>query len=171
MRGRRYALSPARVPARAAISICALTLALIAAWLATPASGTAGRRAATAKEARRVSLVENASLKFVSEDGAALAERGRATGTYNAPMTAILTIHPTYVTAVVTIFPRGGSITGTAQANYIVKSSTGYFGGTFTITKGTGAYRHASGKALGISGTVNRYSFALTVKAHGELSL
>jgi hypothetical protein len=39
------------------------------------------------------------------------------------------------------------------------------------IVRGTGAYRHASGKALGISGTINRYSFALTVKAHGELSL
>lgn len=115
-------------------------------------------------------LVENSQLKYVGEEGSTLDEHGSATGTYNAPVIAKLTIHPTYVTAVVTVFPKGGSITGTAQANYIVQSSTGYFGGTFTVTHGTGTFRHVSGKALGISGTINRYTFAATVKAHGEVS-
>jgi hypothetical protein len=163
----RCSLGP--MPVRQTIAICSLGLAAATVGLTAQASGTMNGPAA--KEARRVYLVENASLKFVTEQGPALAERGHATGTYNTAVTAILTIHPTSVTAVVTIFPKGGSITGTAQANYIVKGSTGYFGGTLTITRGTGTYRHASGKALGFSGTVNRYSFAMTVKAHGEVSL
>ena len=44
-------------------------------------------------------------------------------------------------------------------------------GGNLTIVHGTGAYRHASGKSIGISGTIDRISFALTVKAHGWMKL
>jgi hypothetical protein len=118
-----------------------------------------------------VDLIENANLKLISEEGAALVERGHATGTYNAPVTSTFTIHPKAVTATVTVYPHGGSITGVAQTNYVVQNSTGYFGGTFTITHGTGSFKGASGKSLGISGTINRYSFAITVKAHGEVNL
>jgi hypothetical protein len=157
------------VTVRLTISICAMALAAVAVGLTAQASGTTGHP--MAKDARKVYLVETAQLKLAREDGAALVEHGHATGTYNAPVTAILTIHPTYVTAVVTIFPRGGSITGTAQANYVVKNSTGYYGGSFAITRGTGAFRHVSGKALGISGTINRYTFDMTVKAHGPVNL
>ncbi len=140
--------------------------------LAGQASGTIVEPVARA--ARRVSLVENAHLKLVSEHGATLTERGRATGTYNAPVTTILTIHPKSVTAVVTIYPSGGSITGVANANYVVKGSKGYFGGTFTLRHGTGKFRHISeinGKPLGISGIIDHYSFAMEVKAHGEANL
>jgi hypothetical protein len=147
-----------------------VALSLTAIGLATPASGGTP----SAREARRVMLVETAHLKFTSEHGSALAERGRATGTYNAPVSVLLTIHPKSVTAVVTISPSGGSISGTANANYIVKGSNGYFGGTFTLRKGTGKYSHISevkGKPLGISGVINRISFAMEVKAHGEANL
>jgi len=85
-----------------------------------------------------------------------------------------LTIHPKSVTAVVTIYPRGGSISGVANANYVVKGSLGYFGGTFTLRRGTGRYSHISevnGKPLGISGSIDRYSFAMEVKAHGDVNL
>lgn len=154
------------IPIRLAVSICATVLAVAAIGLPTQASGTAAR--VMAKGARNVYLVENAQLKLTREDGSSLVERGQATGTYDAPVTAFFTVHPASVTAAVTIFPKGGSITGTAQANYIVKGSTGYFGGTFTITHGTGAFKHVYGKALGFSGTIDRYTFALDVKAHGE---
>jgi hypothetical protein len=152
--------------------MCALALITAAFGLTAQASGTTG--SPIAKEAKKVYLVEVAQLKLAREEGAALIERGHATGTYNAPVTTIFAIHPRSMTAVVTIFPRGGSITGTAHASYIVKGSTGYFGGTFTLGRGTGSYSHISevnGKPLGISGTVNRYSFAMVVKAHGEASL
>ncbi len=152
-----------------AVAMCATALAALIVSLPVPASGATGN--AIAREAKKMQLNESAQLKFTREDGSALVEYGQAAGTYNAPVNTILTIHPNSVTATVTIFPKGGSITGTAQANYIVKGSTGYFGGTFTITHGTGTYRHVSGRGLGISGTINRESFAMTVKAHGEINL
>lgn len=149
--------------------MCIAALAIVIASPPAPALGVTGH--AIAREAKKMQLSESAQLKFTREDGSALVEYGQAAGTYNAPVSTILTIHPSSVTATVTIFPKGGSITGTAQANYIVKGSTGYFGGTFTITHGTGTYRHVSGRALGISGTINRETFAMTVKAHGEINL
>ncbi len=157
------------VPAVLTISVCALALLASIAGLATRASGAI--RSPVGVQAKTVDLVENANLKLISEDGAALVEHGQAAGTYNAPVTATFTIHPKAVTATVTVYPHGGSITGVAQANYIVQNSTGYFGGTLTVTRGTGRFKGASGKSLGISGTINRYSFAITVKAHGEVNL
>jgi hypothetical protein len=82
-------------------------------------------------------------------------------------VTAALTLIPSHVTAAFTIYPHDGSIGGTAHTNYIVKNSTGYFGGTLTITRGTGAYRHASGKNVGFSGTIDRQSFSMSIKVHG----
>ncbi|HEX4837579.1 MAG TPA: hypothetical protein VFV03_03515 [Solirubrobacteraceae bacterium] len=122
-----------------------------------------------ARQAKKVYLVENAQLRLThnNEYESTLGERGQATGTFNAPVTAALTLSPAHVKATFTIYPRGGSISGTAQANYIVKGSTGYFGGTLTITHGAGAYRHASGKNLGISGTIDRQHFNMSIKAHG----
>ncbi len=164
-----------RIKGKAAVgrSLAACGLALVSVvGLTAQASGGTGKPAA--REARRVSLVETAHLKFTGEHGSALAERGRATGTYNAPVTVTLTLHPKSVTAVVTISPTGGSISGTANANYVVKGAYGYFGGTFTLRKGTGKYSHISevnGKPLGISGVINRTSFAMEVKAHGDVNL
>lgn len=152
---------------RLVLSVCMMALAIATAGMPAPASGTLGH--AMARQAKKTYLNESAQLKFIREDGPALVEYGKATGTYDAPVEAILTIHSTSVTATVTIFPKGGSITGTAQAKYIVKGTIGYFGGNFAITRGTGTYRHVSGSALGISGTVNRETFAMTVKAHGEI--
>jgi hypothetical protein len=149
-------------------------LALAGATLGITAQASGGAYAPTASAARRVSLVETAHLKFTAEHGSALAEQGQATGTYNAPVRVTLTIHPKSVTATVTIYPSGGSITGAASATYIVKGSTGYFGGTFTLGHGTGKFSHISevnGKPLGISGRINRNSFAMEVKAHGEANI
>jgi hypothetical protein len=151
------------------ISLCALALAASTAGPAALASGANGDP--VAHQAKVIDLMESAHLTFVSEDGVALVEHGQAIGTYNAPVGATFTIHPKSVTATVTVYPHGGSLTGVAQANYIVQNNIGYFGGTFVITHGTGSFDHASGKALGISGAINRYTFATTVKAHGELNL
>jgi hypothetical protein len=159
------------LPGRSAVA-CALALASVALGIAARAAdGTGG---ALAKAARRVSLVETAHLKLTAERGAALVERGQAVGTYNAPVAVTLTIHPKSVTASVTIYPAGGSISGSANANYVIKNSVGYFGGTFTLGHGTGKFRHiaeVNGKPLGISGSINRFSFAMEVKAHGEANV
>ncbi len=157
------------IPIAMAISICVLALLASIAEPTTHALGAIGGPMGV--QAKRINLVESANLKLTSEEGASLVEHGQAAGTYNAPVTATFTIHPKAVTATVTVYPHGGSITGVALTNYVVQGSTGYFGGTLTITHGTGSFKGASGKSLGISGTINRYSFAITVKAHGEVNL
>lgn len=144
----------------------AITLAVL--LLAGSPAASPGRVAdVSAHTARTVFLHEDASLRLTKEAGSTIGERGDGSGTFRAPITAVLTIHPEHVNAVFTIYPKGGSVTGRASANYIVRGSTGYYGGTLTITKGSGIYRHAAGTNLGVSGTINRYSFALSVKAHG----
>lgn len=155
--------------ARLTLSVCALVLVVATVVLAPQASGR--KSEPMARESKTVDLVEHASLKLVAEKGVVITERGQATGTYDAPITASFTIHPKSITAVVTIYPRGGSITGTAHANYEIVKSLGYFGGTFTLGHGTGKYSHISEvnrKALGISGIINRYTYATEVKANGE---
>lgn len=139
--------------------------------IAAPTIAASPPAGASAHQARTTFLTENGRLEFIREIGSALYERGNATGTYNVPMTTLLTRHPNYVTAIVTIYPHGGSITGNSKAKYIVRNETGYFGGTFTITGGSGSYKHVSGNALGISGTINRNTYNMTVKAHGDIKL
>lgn len=129
-------------------------------------------RSPAAHTARTVFLYENAHLRLThTNNESTLNERGTAHGTFTAQLTAYLHVSAEHVKAVFTIYPRGGSITGTASARFIVKGHTGYYGGTLTITHGTGPYRHAWGKNIGISGTIDRISFALTVKAKGWMKL
>lgn len=151
------------------VPVCGLAAAALACAVSAPASD--GRVAARA--ARTVRLEEHGRLKFISERGSALVERGTAYGTYTATMVADLTIHSKSVTARVTIYPRGGSITGSANASYKIVKNLGYFGGTLTLGRGTGRYSHISEvhhKPLGISGIINRYNFEVEVKANGEAS-
>lgn len=158
---------PLRLPA---VRLFALALSAVAAaaMIAVGMAGSArGQGAALAHAARATYLREDASLRIISEHGSSIGERGQGWGTFRAPITAVLTIRPEHVSATFTIYPKGGSVTGRASARYIVRGSTGYYGGTLTIIKGTGIYRHASGSNLGISGRISRQTFALSVKAHG----
>ncbi|HEX3693276.1 MAG TPA: hypothetical protein VHU13_08020 [Solirubrobacteraceae bacterium] len=165
------------IPVHWTIPFCALGLIGASIGLSASALGSAtgdssrtgGPAVATA--ARTVYLTEKARLRFVTEHGATLVERGYAHGTYNAPITADLTIHSKSVTARVTIYPHGGSLSGSADASYKIVKNLGYFGGTLQLTRGTGRFSHVSEvahKPLGISGIINRENFEVEVKASGE---
>jgi hypothetical protein len=160
------------MPAR--LLVCIWMMTFIAAVVGVPAQASGRTVSPTVKAANRVDLMEVGHLRLSKEEGSEISERGQASGTYDAPVTAAFTIHPKSVTVVFTIYPRGGSIKGTAYANYKIVDSLGYFGGTFTLGRGTGKYRHASevdGKALGFSGIINRNTFEVEVKAKGEINL
>ena len=162
-----------RAPAaRSRLGLTALAL-LVGAWAAAScATADATRPSPSARPARTVFLYENARLRLTHTDNeSTLNERGTAYGTFSALLTAYLKVSAEHVNAIFTIYPHGGSITGRASASFKIQGHTCYYGGTLTITHGTGPYRHASGKNLGISGTIDRISFALTVKAKGWMKL
>lgn len=168
---------------RSGVSITAgLLMAFFVAGLAAVTAGMAAQASDAgsgpiAKEAKKVELVEDAHLKFSGEKGATLIENGQAAGTYAAPMTAELTLHQEphkeYVAVAVKIYPKGGSITGSARAEYRTVGALYYFGGLLTLGRGTGKYAHVSevsGKALGFSGIFNHRTLnAEEVKAKGEI--
>ncbi len=122
--------------------------------------------------AREVNLQETGHLHSVGEPGTTIVEQGHATGTFNCSITVRLTIlSANRVTATFTVKPNGGSVTGKGAARFEQQGADGYFGGTIAITSGTGNYAHASGTGVGISGVINRETFALTVHVHGKIHL
>jgi hypothetical protein len=141
-----------------------------------PVAGTAGATAPpgsaipAARAARTVSLIETGRLHSTSGGGVTIDERGRATGTYDCAITVHLTIlSANRVTASFTVNPRGGTISGTGSARFVAKGADGYFGGTISIARGTGSYRHAWGGNIGISGVIDRETLDLTVHVHGTI--
>ncbi len=145
---------------------------------ASPATTATARAAASVTDvpvaiaAREVNLQETGYLHSVGEPGETIAEQGHAIGTYNCSISVHMTIvSANSVTANFTVKPKGGSVTGRGSARFAQKGANGYFGGTIAITHGTGSYAHASGTDIGISGVINRETFALTVHVHGKIDL
>jgi hypothetical protein len=150
-----------------------------AATLAAPASGGASgakpRYASgpSASSARAISLDERANLHLTSKRGFTLNEQGPATGTFKGAIYVHLKIVSTKkVTAEVNIYPSsGGSISSSASAAYRREGATGRFSGSLSITRGSGAYSHASGSGLSFSGTIAKSNDAITVRVSGKASI
>jgi hypothetical protein len=146
-------------------------------WLAlSPVSAASAqahpRGLAVARAARVISVQETGHLNAVSPPGVSVEEKGRASGTYNCPITVHLTLtSATRAIASFTVRPRGGALSGRAFARFAQQNGNGYFGGSLTITRGTGSFAHASAAGMGISGVINRESDTLTVHVNGKLRL
>lgn len=153
---------------RLLVLVCAAGLIAAAAiGVSGQASGSTVTPSATA--ARTVSLAETAHLEFSKREipGSEIAESGRATGTYNAPVIAGLTIHAHSVTAVVTVFLKGGSITASANASFKFAGEVGNFHGTLTVSHATGTFRHAAGH-LTFRGAINRNTYKMWAVTSGS---
>jgi hypothetical protein len=114
---------------------------------------------------------EYGSLTLEHNRGATIDERGRGSGTFDCAVYIRLTLSGTHVSASYSAYPHGGSIVGTASARiHSATTKSAYFSGTITLDTGTGSYSRPSGTAS-FQGTINRTTYAMTVRVAGELRL
>jgi hypothetical protein len=126
--------------------------------------------AATAHIARTVNISENAHLHRTSSSGVHLNEQGSVAGTISGAIYLHLKVSGSRVSAEVSIYPRGGSLTATGTAGYHVSGGYAPFSGTITVQRGTGTYGHARSGPLHFTGSIQRSNDAVTVQLSGRLS-
>jgi hypothetical protein len=144
---------------------------LAAALLGVVFVGASPSRAAMARAAGTLSLNDTGQLHRTSHRGFTFNEQGSASGTISGTIYIHLKIVSTNrVTAEVSIYPSGSSITGYATADYRPAGPVASFSGTMTIERGTGRYNGAHGTGLSFTGTVQRSNDAVTVRVSGRMS-
>jgi hypothetical protein len=162
---------PGLESARARAGALRLAAVLAAALLGLVFAGAPASRAATARAAGTVSLNDTAHLHRTSHHGFTLNEEGSASGTISGSIDIHLNIVSVdRVTAEVSIYPSGSSITGYATADYRSAGAVASFGGAMTIERGTGHYGGAHGSGLSFTGTVQRSNDAVVVHVSGRMS-
>lgn len=125
----------------------------------------------TAASAKAFSLNENGDLRLTSKQGFTLNEDGPVSGTVGGTLYVHLKIvSSSRVTAEISFYPHGGSITCDGSARYKRSGSTASFAGALSIERGTGSYAHARGSGLSFSGTIQRSNDAIAVHVGGTAS-
>jgi hypothetical protein len=128
--------------------------------------------AAPAGAARTLTLNDTAHLRLTSKHKFTLNEQGSASGTISGPIYIHLNIVSTNrVTAEVSIYSGGSSLTGYATATYRPAGGVASFDGAMSIARGSGRYRHVHATGLSFTGTVQRLSDAVSVHVYGKLSI
>ena len=152
---------------RAVVAAALLFAALVAVALAGPVISWAS----TARAAGALSLKDTGHLRLTSHHSFTLNEAGSASGTLAGPIYIHLNVASTNrVTAEVSLYPRGGSVTGYATASYRPSGGVATFSGTMSVTRGTGRYDHARGSGLAFTGTIERANDAVTVYVNGRMT-
>jgi hypothetical protein len=155
------------------LAILTLLAMLSAAGAATTAyslAHPAGRQQAVAVAAREVTLRETGHLHLVSHHKEQIVETGSGTGTLSGTITVNLTLAFSQATVGFTAHPStGGTVVGHGEGKLYAGGHVANFTGTATITGGTGQYAHASGRNIRLEGTLQRKTFALSVKVEGKM--
>jgi hypothetical protein len=158
---RTWAIASAVAAFMVGLGACANVVATAAAHSAAP----------LARASRTASLSESGHLHLTSKHDVTLNEQGSATGTITGAIYIHLHLTSTSkVTAEVSIYPTGGSLSGNGSAVYRVEGSVAAFTGTLSITRGSGKYAHARASALRFTGTIQRRGDAVSVHVSGPLS-
>lgn len=157
--------------ARARFGAVFLAVVVVAGAFLGMAFGAPASRAARARAAGTLPLSDTGHLHRTSHHGFTLDEEGSASGTIAGTIYIHLKVVSTNrVTAEVSIYPSGSSITGYATADYRPSGALASFSGTMTIERGTGRYSGAHGSGLSFTGTVQRSNDAVTVRVSGGMS-
>jgi hypothetical protein len=159
-----------RSTARAASTVlltCVAALALSSASDATTSRATTSRHL-QGRAAHTQSVTDTAHLRYLRESGPDLLEEGQATGGLPGRVQVRFNVGAT-VTASFTISTHDGSISGHGSGTLHGTGVYASFGGSMTVTQGTGRYAHAHGTG-GFYGSINRRNYAATVQTTGTLT-
>jgi hypothetical protein len=127
-------------------------------------------KSSSAVAARTISINESATLKIVHQEYHKVEARGTTSGTFNGPMTLHYSINSgersssSFISS-----PSGGRMYGGAESTYRVSGANSYFTGTVTINGGSGAYKHAYGTRIHITGTLERWRLELSIHITGTM--
>jgi hypothetical protein len=135
---------------------------------ATATPGGAGPVGPTGRAAHVENVKDEGHLHLVSESGSNLVEEGAVSGTIPGRVKVYFNIGPT-VKASFTIYAHaGGSISGHGEGSLHSTGRYATFGGSLSVSHGTGSYAHAHGSG-GLYGAIDRKTYALTVQTVGKL--
>jgi hypothetical protein len=118
------------------------------------------------RAAHAVTGTETGRLHFLRSSGSRLFEEGPASGPLPGHIKADLDVGATF-SGTVTIYARGGTVTGHGTATPHGSGRYESFAGTLTVTGGTGRYAHARGHG-GFYGTFDRKTYAVVVQTTGK---
>ncbi len=156
-----------RKPTRRGIRRClagtGAALALAAAAQVAIAAARIPRGPIAARAARVLKVNDTGYLRLLHASGSILSEAGPVSGTLPGTASVHLDVGE-HVTASFTIHVRGGgSITGHGSAALHSSGRYSSFGGSLSVTGGTGRYAHAHGTGK-LYGVIERRSDNLTVQ-------
>jgi hypothetical protein len=116
-------------------------------------------------------VTDEAHLHLTRTVGFLLVEEGHVKGTLPGTAKARLLVYPGSISGSYTIYPHdGGSISGHGSARLHHNGAYASFGGSVSVSHGTGRYAHAHGHG-GFYGVLNREANnALTIQTTGQLS-
>lgn len=142
---------------------------LIVTGLAMLGPNARASRPNRARPARTLKVTDTAHMRLLRSSGAQLIEEGPVSGTLPGTAKINFEVGPT-VTGRFTIYARGGgSISGHGSATLHSSGLYASFGGSMSVSHGSGRYAHAHGDG-GFYGTINRHTYALVVQTTGTLS-
>lgn len=149
------------------VALTALTAAAPSANLTTAGATTAVRSPWT-HAARALSVNDTGHLRLLKAFGSVLLEEGAAGGTLPGLAKVRLLVGSTVI-ASFTIQTKSGTIYGSGRAALHSSGRYASFGGSLSVSRGTGSYAHAHGSGK-LYGVIDRRTSALTVQTVGTLS-
>lgn len=123
--------------------------------------------AARAHRAQTLTVNDTAHLRLLKAYGSVLIEEGHAGGTLMGRANVRMVVGSS-VSATFSIRAAGGAIYGRGRATLHSSGRYASFGGSLSVTGGSGRYAHARGAGK-LYGVIDRRTDALTVQTIGKL--
>jgi hypothetical protein len=134
----------------------------------SPTQPPAGAAGIAGHDARALSVNDTGHLHLLKAFGSVLLEEGAAGGTLPGLAKVRLLVGSTVI-ASFTIQTKSGTIYGSGRAALHSSGRYASFGGSLSVSHGTGSYAHAHGSGK-LYGVIDRRTSALTVQTVGTLS-